>query len=497
MGGEQLADPGRARRRVGGGRESGLGCGGPAAAGALIAAFGMGGDSDPAPATDGAPTASGRDSVTAMALVMVVWAVIACHFAARPMAGLDFYQFWLVAQVIGTPAADHLYSQETRERLGRDWYLRAQEPGAPARQRDVSALRQTLETFATPFMYTAFRLFAGGDYDRDYLRFQAVGTVVAMAAVVVLCSAFGFPVAGTCLALAMLVTPGFAPLGSDIRVGNVNRLQLAMVGAFVFLDRVHLRRGGLGWHVLACSALAATVMFKPNLILLPVLVLAGWVINRRVGRALWGATAMVGTVVVAVVVSSLEFGDVRCWIEWAGAAGWLMGHDIGTADGNVSLARLLLELGYGRHETALLVMLLASAIGCTWLGRRRANTGEVHIDDAGRALREDVLMVSLGAGIVLLAAPLAWTHYFVALIPLVLNCFRRVTGHPVGIVARRLVGMAAMLALWASLDAILMDTFGLGPGPPGPFAFQVAAASVLVVVVGLVDLATMARESGA
>ena len=270
-----------------------------------------------------------------------------------------------------------------------------------------------------------------------------------------------------------------------------------MLGAFVFLDRLDLRRSGRGWHALACGALAGAVLFKPNLVLAPAMLLAGWLVNQRYRRALSGLAGMAGAAAAAVLVSSLYFRDASCWLEWLRAAGFLMGHGIGTRDGNQSLARLLHELGWGDHGALLTASLMGIAILCAWRGRRRIGwrpAWERRPDDPERALREDMLMVSAGLGIALIAAPLAWLHYFVWLIPLILNAFRRVPGGLADQAPRRLVGMLALLALWQPLAAVVRDVVGAPTGAVDPWALQVCAASVAVYALAMVDLAGMRRE---
>jgi len=400
--------------------------------------------------------------------------------------------------VVGTPSARDIYSQETRDRIGQEYVLLSQRPGASPRQQAVANVRGTLETFGTPFLYTIFRLFSWGSYDRDYLLFQTVSTAGAVLAVLVFCSALGISTAGACLAVALLVTPNFAPMGSDIRIGNVNRLQLAMLGSFVFLERLDLRRRWCGWHVLASGSLAAAVMFKPNLVLAPAMLVAGWLVNQRFRRALWGLAGMAGAATAAVLVSSLYFRDASCWLAWLRAAGVLMGHGIGTRDGNQSLTRLLVELGWGEHGALLTATLMGIAILCAWRGRRRigwrAAWGQERPDDPERVLREDMLVVSAGLGIALIAAPLALLHYFVWLFPRILNAFRRMPGGLAEPVARRLVGVAALLALWWPLASVARDVVGPRAGAIGPWAFQVCAASLVVYALAMVDLAEMRRE---
>ena len=434
-----------------------------------------------------------------MAAVLAVWALIGCYRGAAMTPGLDFYQFWIVPQVVGTPAARDIYSHETRDRLGQEYALRSQRPGTSPRQQAVANVRGTLETFGTPFMYTVLRLFSWGSYDRDYLLFQTISTLGAVLAVLVFCSAMGISAAGTCLAVALLVTPDFAPMGSDIRIGNVNRLQLAMLGGFVCLERLDLGHRWRGWHVLATGSLAGAVLFKPNLVLAPALLLTGWLVNQRFRRALWGVAGMAGAAAAAVLVSSLYFRDASCWLEWLRAAGWLMGHGIGTRDGNQSLTRLLLELGYGDHGTLLTATLMLVAVLCAWRGRRRIGWRQAweqeQPDDPERVLREDVLMVSVGLGIALIAAPLAWLHYYVWLIPLILNPFRRMPGGLADHVPRLLVGTAALLALWRPLAPVVRDVVDPPTGAIGPWAFQVCAASLVVYALAMVDLAALRRES--
>ena len=83
-------------------------------------------------------------------------------------------------------------------------------------------------------------------------------------------------------AAALLVTLGvgwFAPALSDVRVGNVNRVQLGWLA--LYLGLASCRRLGGGRNVVAGLVLGLGVAFKPNLAF-PALTLGlGWMVLGR------------------------------------------------------------------------------------------------------------------------------------------------------------------------------------------------------------------------
>lgn len=365
---------------------------------------------EPAPSPPG--PAPRREGAGWIAFALLLAACAQASIFAMRWDCYDFYQFWVVGQAAHAEGTGNVWSKEERLRLGQEWARRAvdeQGPKSadPSTRRGVAASRrQDLETYSTPWLYTLFGWCAGGDYDTDLGRFQHAGLFAFALAVIGLARLAGMGWCGGALLAAFLVT-FFAPTLSDMRVGNVNRLQLAALSLALVLGA---RRGA--WQLAAGFVLGLAVLFKPNLAY-PALVLGvGWIalgrwdrLARQVPAALAGAAAAFG-------LSSAWFvgSGTRAWSDWSRVLGELMGeYDHALSKGNFALVRLLEDAGLPAPGAIVGVLMLAGLAAALVL-RRRAR--------AAATLDEDLALAGLGGALSVSTSRLAWVHYYLLVVPL-------------------------------------------------------------------------------
>lgn len=300
---------------------------------------------------------------------------------ASSSQGLDFYQFW-----IGGQEAPHergaLWSPETSKRLGSSYYYRAASSKSE-RMYVVASGRRELELFSTPFLYTCFGLLPT-DYERAYLIWSVLGLVSLAVAIALMARALRWSIAAFLFFLGFVLLL-FQPLTSELRVGNVNEVQLLII-ALYFVTPPAVRGGILG----------VAIALKPNVALaLPLVAAFELAHDRRkllpemLGVAAGGAAA--------VAVSSAYFRAATVWIDWLRAARSLSQTIYARETGNVAPALFL-----GRYAWVLAVVLTIGAVFL--IVRYRGASAE--------------LAVSLGLLIYLLSAPLVWLHYLLLAIPL-------------------------------------------------------------------------------
>jgi hypothetical protein len=354
---------------------------------------------------------------------LLAWCVLLAALAQASVFGqrwdcFDFYQFWAVGQAVAEPETGNVWSTEERRRLGAEWLRRAQveqppQAGQPTTKRAMAAARRAeLETYSTPWLYTLFGRTASGDYPRDLTLFQHVSLASFTLAVLALARIAGLSWSAGALLAAFLIT-WFAPTLSDTRVGNVNRLQAAALGLYLWIAT----RERLPWRDLAAGVvLGAACMFKPNLAFPAAALGLGWIVLgrwrklvRQVGGAALGALA-------AFALSSAWFGTPRAWSDWSAVLGELMGeYDHALSKGNFALARLLEDFT-GVGSTGLLALVLFAALAGALVRRRRV-LAAAGAPLQGQAL-EDLALVGLGGALSVLTAKLAWVHYFMLVVPL-------------------------------------------------------------------------------
>ena len=330
-----------------------------------------------------------------LACAAVVWAF---RYSGR-WAGLDFYQFWAGAQVARERDVANLYSMETRQTKGAEYLRRAQ--SSSDRMRVVAQARREFEFFSTPFLYTTFGTFSG-DYERAYLTYRVLLLAAAIGAVLLLGRTGALTWAQTFLLLAFVLVL-FEPFKSDIRVGNVNSIQLVVIAAAIFLER---RVGGRNADAAAGALYGLVVAFKPNVLpLIPVL-FAYRGVRREYRRLATQAAGVAVGIAGAVVAGSMYFRSPNAWLQWLTAARELASNARPFHEGNVAPVQLFSSMfGAPVAYAALAAVLLVIAVA-GW--------------NFARASEKDTPLLMAGAALLLylLSASLVWVHYLLLVLPL-------------------------------------------------------------------------------
>lgn len=272
---------------------------------------------------------------------------------------------------------------------------------------------------SSPFLYTLVSLLSSGDFAFDVRIFRLICMVATVAAIVGMSRMLGYSVwAG--LTAVVLLTYRFQPLLSDIRVANVNQIQLGLLALFLFaLSRRDLRtRSFLGGLILGFAVAA-----KPNLLFVAAMLFASWLINRKFRKTLAFATGMAAAAAVAVIASSIVFGSFSCWTAWLKILPQASDYRYTIQDANYAPAMLLFSR-FGIKVSFFLAILFFGTATAGLLAGRLARGNVPAADDRERELLGDILMTAMGCLIYLLSASLAWLHYFILTIPMLLILFR-------------------------------------------------------------------------
>lgn len=404
--------------------------------------------------------------------------------AALAAGGVDFYQFWAVGRVAGEPGARDIYTDQARRELGARFLRQAAADPSAVRQWGIAATRQVLATYSTPFLYSVFHLAGTGNYERDYLLFQALSSIGAALSVFFLARRIGLsgPEAG--LAVAVLVG-AFQPFLWDIRAGNVNRVQLILLCSFLLL-RGRRRSGAVDlWSGLL---LGAAIAFKPNIVFAALLLLAGWTAagHWRTLRLFGAGLAL--ALGAAVALSWPFYGGPGTWGAWLEALR-TMPEALTPLDlGNYSLPQLLFEGAGRRISLPLTALALAGGGAAVWLSARAGAAGTVAPEESAAGNRPRFLweahVTMLGCLVYLISTALVWGHYFLLAFPAVIL----------------LLGAEPRPRLWVScltaVAAVLVETgtlrsFFKGLSQP---AFVVLASAGLSLLFGLLAWRVLATR---
>lgn len=315
-------------------------------------------------------------------------------------AGLDFYQFWAGAQIARDANVENLYSMETRQAKGAEFLRRAEPP--ESRIRVVAQARREFEFFSTPFLYACFGVLSA-DYERAHFTYRLIVMVAAIAATVLLARIATMTWPQTFLILAFVLVL-FEPFKSDIRVGNVNSLQLLAIAGAVSLERTASSRRGA--DAFAGFLYGVLVAFKPNVLLLIPALFAYRITCREYRRLATQAGGVALGAAVSVVAGALYFGSAKAWAQWFWAARDLASNAPAFAQANIAPLNMLATMFGATTAYAAALILLGVVAVSAW--------------NYVRSEPHDNSLLIAGAAVLLalLAASLVWPHYLLLLLPL-------------------------------------------------------------------------------
>jgi hypothetical protein len=325
---------------------------------------------------------------------------------------VDFYEFWLVAQVMGRPDVANIYAEPEHQRMGEEFLARARS-GGDAGLVTVAEFRRTIETFSSPFLYALFKAAVTGDFTTDLRNYRLLLLGCFAFSIIVFARLTGHSW-GTTLGALTLFSVWYDPFYSDVAVGNVNGIQLAMLALYVWIVvRVRWR-----WRdVLGGACLGLAVAFKPNLVFVEGMLGLDWIIRRQGRRlGLHALGALLG-VVLAVLIGAAGFKSLHCWVDWFAALRAIPGDIFQVAVGNFAPSRIVSERLGTNVSVPLVAIYGGLAVAGTW--RRRNRRGENSAPPETDAFA-NALPVATGCLLMLLTAPLAWVHYFVLAVPMFL-----------------------------------------------------------------------------
>jgi hypothetical protein len=415
-------------------------------------------------------------------LLLVHSALFAWQYATRtPM--VDFFVFWSVPHSLSIKPATDIYTEQGRRDMGAEMAAEAQAPSTPDTQRQATYANMQdslhdgrVDSRGSPVLYTLIGLMSSGDYETDQKRFAIISGLCLAFSVVMLCRLLRFSAVATILALAFLAVD-FAPVVSDIGVGNLNEIQLFAVALFILF-------AGRSWHLSAGFAIGMATMLKPTtLIVLALAVIIGLADRdyRRLFRLLIGVCiAAAGS----IALSALYFANLKMWFGFVKSLSDTVGDGSYPLEkGNFGLAKLLFG-GTGAGPAIILIVLLAAFSWLVFSTRRKAAAAEHAVPNAFAA-------GGVGCALMLLSSPLAWVHYYVLLIPLLLYVIRPAPDGEAPLLSDGIV--AKVLAFVPLLMLSVLAQYNLS-GMPQVLSADFNCAAILTLALALLQIRRQ-RES--
>jgi hypothetical protein len=380
-----------------------------------------------------------RIAVTAAAALAVIYAIVTTWRQNERAAGFDFYIYFVNAQLAGRADIGNIYDRDTQLRIGEEYFERAQRGASELRKFDATR-RRFLDSVSSPFLYTSLS-WVSRDYDRALRQYHVLVLAAFLAGFLLIARKVKLSW-GSALFLQAALLLWYRGFEADLRVGNVNSLQLLLLGAAVWCP-----------PLVAGTLMGLLLAFKPNLILVPLLLAVARMASRDwrrlrleiLGGAIGGACAF--------IAASIHYGSFRVWLQWLARANEFY-HRLPTRTERNVTPFLSLFHEHGAWPSYGLALLLTIIVA---IAIRR-----------GRS-RDDVAIIGAAILIYLLSATVVWLHYMVIVIPAALALLRRRVTAIVSLLA--LAAIAEEPFEWLTRTAIYPnDAILIGPAMSALFA---------------------------
>lgn len=251
-------------------------------------------------------------SYLAMALLCVV--ISDLWWAGQTYIGIDYYQYWVAGKALKNNDVKNIYSESDKKIL-KDKFLSQAESnskGKPTLELRAAKSRSPLELFSTPLMYSFFAAITFGDYEKDFRNFRVICLLIFLVSLVTLSRLYALS-ASEIIIMICLLTRLFDPYMSDARVGNVNQILVGFLAFFLWLKR----QSQWAWSdVLGGFVLGVAVMFKPTISIVPILLIAVWLTDKKHKTILMQSLGFCLSAFVTLLISRYYFGSFECWVEW-------------------------------------------------------------------------------------------------------------------------------------------------------------------------------------
>jgi len=272
--------------------------------------------------------------------------------------------------------------------------------------------------------------------------------------------------------LLILFSSLFAPVISDMGVGNINQIQLLIISLFILLAA----RSKPWWSGIS---IGIGIMLKPNMLPIWLFYNIALCIDKRYRYQLFHLLGTGFGILLAAILPVIFFSKPAIWFQFFKSLPTLGGFSYPIQNGNFGLPVLIFELT-AVHTAIIIAAVLISTFVWIMIGTRKKTSPNARtlIVAENCLLHETFAVAGMGIAVMLLSSNLAWLHYYILLIPLVIFLLRPDEGK---ILYRPLMqmavqgGAAAALLLFSTVTPyVLWNTFSQA------VAFSIATALLMV-----------------
>lgn len=429
-----------------------------------------------------------REPLNLILATLTALALLGAWQYSKEYPGIDYYVTWVAADAVRSDTPHNIYEASSRYKLTFEYRNKADALRDAPKQKLVAGHLRELKMTATPFLYWVTDVFATGDYENDLATWQMISLLLVVTTIIVLCRLLGYSV-WTSLIILLPVLVWFIPLYSNLRVANVNGIQLGLISGILWL----LHRKAHGRNLFFAGMLTGLlIMFKPNLAPVALLFGGAWVVRRQPAKLLVSLSGMASGATMAVLVSSIWLGSATAWLDWFSYIRQFVDGGPGEKGGNYAIITRVIS------DTGPLVQLIAAiclcllCLGIFWWGRRDISVAEDDKSVADREFIENTTLIAMGCIIPLLSSTVVWLHYYLFTLPMIIIALRpwREPG-PMKVIPILILRVLPAVALVILLETALRDIIG-GEGR----SYRVFATTTSTISLFLVGLWQLGRGFG-
>jgi hypothetical protein len=328
---------------------------------------------------------------------------------------MDFYQYWAVGQAVSSMDIDNIYSHLDRTRIGTEMARRAAIDPEASRHKSVAKRRPVLETYSSPFLYAFLGLFRFRAYETAFQTYRIFSLFCGLLAITIFCRLLSYSKIQT-LAVIALFAGWFEPFFCELRVLNVNLLQLMLLAILCWMLN---RKGSESWDISVGFLIGLMLMFKPNTLFVGAFLFCWYAFHRLLAKVFRMAVGTFLSVLFFGAISSWFFGSVNPWINWMGALLSLPDEIITPMHSNYSLTMMIGYVTGVDLSTVLLPLLFLFSVAFLWIISIYDNT--TGFEAYAPKVEADIMIVGLGCLVYLVAARLVWLHYYLLSVPSILT----------------------------------------------------------------------------
>lgn len=358
-------------------------------------------------------------NVKILSWILLAWISFNTWVDYLQIPGVDFYHYWGVAkaqQLTPSPLNSPYIAPDTYANVLNQYA----ETTEDKRLRDANAYRRTLDLTGTPLLYTFFAILPE-NYTRAIVSFRFFQLILFISAILLIGVLQNCP--DNFLMLALVLSATFLPVVMDLRVGNLNTIQLFLIVISTLLvDRANCHHSRQRLHsglIAACLFIFITLL-KPNLILTVLTLSISFLVKYGFPKLTVLIPASMAFSALIILLTSVFLGSSQVWLDWYALVSNRDRLAYALIAGNYSTP-LLISHHYNLDiyaAVAAVAAFLAISLGGVILmsafkrGLAVGKSFKVVLD----IFRDPGLAVSIAMTVTIALSPLVWVHYYTLLL---------------------------------------------------------------------------------